>query len=307
MLKKIWYVILLILIVIALWQFDLSALWAGLQHIPLWLVGLLLAMQILSLLLVNLQWVYIARLCSMKITFWEMFYANSHGALIDSVTPGVKFGGELTRAVEIKKMANSEIENAVTIVALQKLFSISTFVIVCLLTVGFVNVEFVYYLFPVLLIMIGLFILPKKKLPVAENSATRFLRFLFRFVLFFHNFCSQMYYIRTQKLACVGLFALSLTIWLLYPLKLYILAIHFYPDINIFYISTATFMAYLVAMIPIFPGGLGGFEATMTGMLISAGMISTDALMISLVFRFFTFWLVMLLSLCYMGKCNIQR
>ncbi|MGI6549403.1 MAG: lysylphosphatidylglycerol synthase domain-containing protein [Syntrophomonadales bacterium] len=46
------------------------------------------------------------------------------------------------------------------------------------------------------------------------------------------------------------------------------------------------------AMLPIFPGGLGGFEGTMSTLLLIMGLSLSEAAMVAVVFRFITFWFV---------------
>jgi uncharacterized membrane protein YbhN (UPF0104 family) len=45
-------------------------------------------------------------------------------------------------------------------------------------------------------------------------------------------------------------------------------------------------------MLPIFPGGLGGFEGTMSTLLLIMGLSLSEAAMVAVVFRFITFWFV---------------
>jgi len=106
---------------------------------------------------------------------------------------------------------------------------------------------------------------------------------------------------RQHKRAWALLALLSLCIWLLYPAKLYVLVLPFYPQAHVMTVAAATFAAYMVAMLPIFPGGLGGFEATLTGLLAAMGMALSDAVVVTVFFRFATFWFVLLLSLAYIG------
>ena len=94
---------------------------------------------------------------------------------------------------------------------------------------------------------------------------------------------------------------LSFFIWLLYPAKLYLLTIQFAPDVPVVHICATGFLAYMVAMLPIFPGGLGGFEGTMSGLLVALSFTISDAAVVTVLFRFITFWLVLLLSLVYVA------
>ena len=107
--------------------------------------------------------------------------------------------------------------------------------------------------------------------------------------------------IRSNLKACVLLFALSNLIWLLYPVKMYLLAVQFLPDASILLTGAAAFASYMVAMLPIFPGGLGGFEGAMSGLLLTMGFMQSDALVITVIFRFVTFWFVLLLAMVFIG------
>jgi len=315
--KKIWYSILFVLFVIVLTQLDLQGMWAGISQIPLWTAALLVGLQIASQLLVNAQWYQVARFSGARISFREMFLINCQGAVVDSVTPGVKVGGEVTRAMQISRRAACSVEQAAAVVAVQKLFSLSAFFFINLFAAGFIisgsplfamrSLHFAIYgiLVVFLLLMAFIFIFPHSIL--AYLSCRELRRGKKRGVKmqklmgFVQSMLEGLICFRKNSKAWILQLVLSFAIWLLYPVKMYLLAIQFYPDASLIFLSAATFAAYLVAMIPLFPGGLGGFEGTMAGLLFAGGFMQNDAMAIAIVFRFFTFWFVMLLSLVYIG------
>lgn len=94
---------------------------------------------------------------------------------------------------------------------------------------------------------------------------------------------------------------LSLIIWGLYPVKLIELVGMFTHSFDWVFLTEITFLSYMIGMIPLLPGGLGSFEAAMTSMLMVTHFTYTDALTITLLFRFVTFWFVILMSLAYVG------
>jgi len=286
--KHILTAVLLTLFVVALLQIDRQNLIGSLRQIPLWLILLLCALQVVTQLLVNLQWHRILKLSGSQLSFKSMFYIHSQGAVMDAITPGVKFGGEVTRAVQISRIGNLPMEQAAAAVAMQKLFSISALFFVLLFAAR-------QYIFAVaalfLLAFVGLFIARKWKKVQDFLSALR----------------EQIKNAAKNKKAFAALLLLSLFIWLLYPAKMYILAVQFYPAANMFYIAGITFAAYMVAMLPIFPGGVGGFEGTMSGLLVAAGYAINDAAIITILFRFITFWFVLLLGLTFIGFCKVRR
>ncbi|NLB89131.1 MAG: flippase-like domain-containing protein, partial [Syntrophomonadaceae bacterium] len=96
-------------------------------------------------------------------------------------------------------------------------------------------------------------------------------------------------------------FILSMLIWVLFPIKMFLLTLPLFPEAHFIYISAITFVSYMVAMLPIFPGGLGGFEGTMSGLLLIMGMSLSDSAVIAVVFRFVTFWFVILISLAFVS------
>ena len=103
--KKKWIltVLLILLLLIALFQLDGESLLHSIRQIPLWLALSLMGLQVVSQILVNIQWYQIAKLSGTPVSFRDMIYINSQGAVMDSITPGVKIGGEVTRVVQISR------------------------------------------------------------------------------------------------------------------------------------------------------------------------------------------------------------
>ena len=150
-----------------------------------------------------------------------------------------------------------------------------------------------------------MFLLPKRMLnwlaakeevrPNRSGAVRRFLQNLLEHILLFENQSGEL----------ILQFVLALAIWLLYPAKLYVLAVQIQPDIPLVYIGSITFVSYLIGMLPLFPGGLGGFEGTMTGLLRGLGVPLSGAAALAVIFRFVTFWFVILVSLCYAAVYNM--
>jgi len=238
---------------------------------------------------------------------------------MDSITPGVKIGGEITRSVQISRVGNCSGEQAVSVVALQKLFSLSAFFFINLFTIGYLigrvpllqirHIQFLVYgiLLLFLLLFVGIFLAPRRiraYIQARRNPRFSWMRRARGFVL---TLLDQVSSIRNNTKAWVLLVLLSFLIWLLYPVKMYLLAVQIFPATHAVYIGAVTFASYMVAMLPIFPGGLGGFEGTMSGLLLAMGFVASDAVVVTVLFRFITFWFVMLFSLGAIGfhKINI--
>jgi len=314
--KRILGVVAVVLLIIVVIQFDFEELWESVKTIPLWLVILLLIFQIITQVLIVIHWKMSLKYSDMKLSFKEMFYINSQGGVVDSITPGVKFGGELTRAVKIMKKANCSKKEAASAITLQKLFSLASFFIINFFAVIYLIIYAPFFelgliqifLITLLIFLIVLFsiiiIFPEKvqKILMKERKS-RFSKFSWnkKIKRIFITTLDQAIILRKNKKACITLLIISAFCWLSYPMKMYLLSIQFIPDVNFILVGAIASVAYLAAMIPLLPGGLGGFEGTMTGLLIAVGFAGNDAFVLTVLFRFFTFWFVMLMSLIFIG------
>ena len=316
-----WALALLVLLFLffTLARFDARNLLHSIRQISLLPLAALLLAQIATQLLVNLQWHITAKSAGAPVSFWEMFRINCSGALMDSITPGVKIGGEITRAVLIGRATACSGEQAAAIVALQKVFSLGAFFLINLFAAAYVIQAASFFQTPaarlsvygILLLFLIFFacllIIPARlKALVQAREKARF-AWMARVRNFFLGFLDSIISIRGNAKICAALFLLSLFIWLLYPAKMYLLAVLFSPSVDILFLAAVTFVSYLAAMVPIFPGGLGAFEGTMSALLLTMGFEHSDALVITVIFRFATFWFVMLGSLCFIGVYKATR
>ena len=313
-LKRIITTAVLLFLFLQLLQFDPQDLIYSTRQIPLWALILLFALQIVTQLMINFQWHQVAKSFTSPIKFTEMLYLNAQAQIIH-IAPAGHIGGDVFRAVQIKRAGNISGEQSASIVAIQKLFSLGAFFTISLLSIGFfigevpwlqeTYIRFLLYglLFIILAVLSSIFIIPHKISGFFKSKWKNESRFLWvnKLRLFIITSLEHVVYLRKSPKLLAKLTAIAMCIWALYPLKLYLLAFHLMPGINILHISAATFLSYTVAMIPIFPGGLGGFEVTMTSFLYFLGFTQSGALVITVLFRFATFWFITLLSLLYMA------
>jgi len=318
--RKKWILIaIVLLLLIAVLQLDKEALLDSINQIPRWLMLMLFGLQIITQLLVNLQWYKIAKISNTPLSFWQMFYVNAQGAVVDSITPGVKIGGEVTRAVQISRIANCSGKSSATMLAVQKIFSISALLFILLFSIGYLlgdmsrfysrYTQFLIYsiLMLTFVLFIGILFFPNKiEAHLLKTKKSHYL-WINKMKHFLLAVLESVAKVRKSPKELIILTLLSLFIWLLYPIKMYILVLQFYAEANIIHVSAITFAAYLVAMLPIFPGGLGGFEGTMSGLLISMGLGAHAAAVITIFFRFVTFWFVMLFSFVFIAIRKIYK
>ena len=319
--KRKWIVsgLIALLLLVALLSFDRQSLLASINQVPIWLILLLLGLQIFSQLLINYQWYQITKMINISLSFWNIFQVNCQGAVMEAITPGVKVGGEITRAWQISRIAKCSKKQGAAVVAIQKLFSLSALLIILLVVVAYLTREGIWIFtrnmqvlsYSILLLFLLLFFsifLFSDQLSTLL-SAKKFARFfgLDKVQQFLLVLLEYVGYLSKSKNQLVALFLLSLFIWILYPIKMYFLAIQFYPEVQFADLSAITFAAYMVAMIPIFPGGLGGFEGSMSSLLFKLGFLMNDAIVITIFFRFSTFWFVLLFSLLFVILARISK
>ncbi len=94
-------------------------------------------------------------------------------------------------------------------------------------------------------------------------------------------------------------FLISFAVWVLFPIKMYILVRSFDIRLN-FELTTATTMtSYMMGMLPITPGGLGTFEGTMLALLAVFSVKKNSSVAVTVIFRFITFWFVIIGSFVF--------
>lgn len=283
----------------------------SIAKIPLWSVVLLLGIQIVTQILLNIQWNSLAAFAGARVKFGEMFYINSQAEIVHSVPAGY-LGSEITRFVKILSLSGCGKSKAAAIIAAQKIFSLTALFLICILCLGFIigeipwiNAGFqvgIYGLLSVFLLsLLAIFFAPERlKAHIDKKSEPKnpvFIK-LFNFLRVLLN---QLISIRQKPKTCACFFLLAVLIWLLFPLKMYILSIQINHEVSALSVAAAAFVSYAVGVLPIFPGGLGGFELTMTGLLSIIGFSAGDALALTVIFRFVTFWFVLLASFAFIG------
>lgn len=310
--KRIGWFVLSLLLIVMIWQFDFSCFIMSIKKVSLLAFMGLLLIQVLSQLLVNYQWCRIGKVMGGEHNFFKMLYINARGMIIECVTPGVKIGGEVTRAILLKSDLKYTAGEAATLVTIQKMVSLFSFFLVNLFAFAHISnridlfkgaiLKAIIYIFIIILIsaLIAVFafaaffedrvmkLSPKRKWTSA----------LHRYTL---TLLSSIKVLKSIKGEMYKQFFLSLSIWMLFPLKMILLVHLFTAGFDPVFLTEVTFISYMVGMIPLLPGGIGSFEATMTSLLVVMQIEHNEALAITLLFRFITFWFVIIISLIYVG------
>lgn len=286
---------------------DFVALWLSIKELPLSILIIMIFLQLVTQFSLNYQWYRLCKVLNLKASFLKLLVINGYGMVADAITPGEKVGGEVARVVQLNRMLGYHTNQSTSLVTIQKALSLTALIflnIAALITLSgqmtslqspitritliggllVLAVSIIYLLF--FTSKLNMFIQKRKW----NSKVGRWLK------NWIYSFAKDTEIINKQPKEWFFQLVLSFGIWVLFPIKLYILVSQ-YTTIHIFVLFATTFVSYFAAMIPLLPGGLGTFEGTMSGILLVYGLSLEESVAISLVFRFVTFWFVVLFSI----------
>lgn len=297
---------------------DWIEMFSHLKSTPPRALILLMFFQCITMVLINIQWKSLAREISEDISFLDIFLMNAKGNILDSLTPGVKMGGEFGRIFTLKNRADIGLANAIIIVGLQKTFSLLSFLLLTLASLIWFSLShgtsYKYYLYlftaaitAFLMIFAALIIFSLKPETIIGllGKIFRSSKIKFKIDESLRNYSSILTRLfRNKRLFCSQMF-LGIFIWSFYAFKLQVLIKSY--NIHMDYISVAaiTFLAYVMGMIPLLPGGIGSFESCMILLFKITGIPMEMGATIAIVFRFITFWFEYILSSLIVIMANI--
>ena len=302
-----------------LWWADIHKVMISLLIVDMKIVTAACLMQLVTIFLINIQWQKIARQIGEKVSLGKMFYMNMAGTFVESVTPAVKAGGEAVKVVLLRSHLGFSLSRATALVGLQKTVSLFSFFLLTmfsllwfLLTIkaeGYlVSVLMASFLFLVLcLAILALFLLLPHKMKVVLQLLPARFKFKTKLESAAVALHEDMKNAFRQKKELVFHLVFALLIWLLFAVKAYFIAWAFNIEIGFPAMAVVTFLTYMVAMVPISPGGLGTFEGSMIFLLAPLGIPLHEAIALALVLRFVTFWFVFLISALYLGYLAISK
>jgi glycosyltransferase 2 family protein len=300
-------------VTILLWLSDFKSVWTGLRAVKSQVVMAAVFMQLITIFIINYQWKMLCELVDKKPAFIDIIRLNMKGTFIETITPGVKMGGELARVYMFKSQLGFSVGKATAIVGVQKTISLTSFAFLNLLGLGYFflslrsngslqgSVIAAAFLF-ILLLAGGLIltlcypqIIDKvvKKLPFSDKIKNK---------LEFHiaSFTQALTQIRENKAMLIFHFLISLFIWAFFAFKTYYIAHALGIKADFLSLAAVTYLTYMVGMVPLMPGGLGSFEGSMVFLMIPLGVSIELGMILTLVVRFVTFWFVFILSIAFM-------
>jgi len=228
-----------------------------------------------------------------KLSFLLVFAITLAGNYVESVTPAVKLGGEAAKVYLFRKHSGLDYDRLTGILLALKYYSILPFMCLALFFAGFALINFdlprlalAALAFLILFFAVVALIYYKAGSNSAHNQehATpeiwlagtetyNNMNLIGKVLLTFKKRLAKIILLLTRagifarsmtnRLERFALISLSTLVWLTYPVKVLLFARMLGLDIGLFSIAVITFTAYLISMVPLLPGGLGSYEATM--------------------------------------------
>jgi uncharacterized protein (TIRG00374 family) len=296
---------------------NIDEFFSSLSKVSIGLLILLGVAQLITQTLLAYKWRLLIKRAGHKITFIKVFAINLAGAFIENITPAARLGNEPTQTYLLCK-EGAPLKDALAIAALNNYLGILPFIILSFLSFLYIAREFTLPLsltitiFTVLVILIALLalgiILYKRDNALAKvlyKVSCVIQRFKGSYqnnneadiINMIDNFKVSVREIMRHKAILVQSLFVSIVIWVLYPLKIYLIFYAMGSDVTFGLVASVTFMAYLTGMIPALPGGVGVYEGSAILLYSIMGIPLHEATAAVLIGRAFTFGMVSLMGM----------
>lgn len=302
----------LLLAITAAWAYnsDLNEMVASLSRFSLLSFSALFLVQLVTLAMTSYIWYRLVNIESNELSFFNAFRINSAAGFIESVTPSSKLGAEAAKVLLVKRFTNLNVQQITGLTIIKTATTLMPFLLISMMVI---SVSLFYFRIPaevryaliltlLLCVVTASVLLKRKPMEVKPVSAKRF---LMPFSILNRKLISGCNYCRTavcmsrciarKKDLCL-LSMVSLTEWVLYPLKVFIVASILEIQAPLLLIFLATYSAYCVSLLPLTPGGLGTFEASMALVLSLNGIPFHSGMLLAVTGRVITFWVPLLIS-----------
>jgi len=260
---------------------------------------LMVLLQIITLLLTTYQW---HNLLGKQLPFAEVFMIFLAGNFVESVTPSSKLGGEAVKVYLFKQKTNLSYQGLTTTLLAHKYVSLIPFLFICGISLLAASITYnlpsaVYVSFILLTsIIITMIVLVHSSWGKDDQKNNYpFPKKILSAVDFLRTAAAEVKQTLSKK-ARNELFLISLVVWGMYPVKIYLTAYVLNIAVSITLAIMITYIAYMVSMLPITPGGLGTFEGSMAVILSLNGFLFSEGMAIALLARSIRYWFPLVLS-----------
>lgn len=311
-LKVFFYLILLVVVLVYFFSIiDLNELLSVLSKLTIGLLLFLAALQIITQALLACKWHLSVKAMRYKITFARIFAIHLTGALVENITPAAKAGGDPARIYFLHK-EDVAIKDALAVASVNKYLDMASFTILLFLFYVHLAANFaistplivamaISSTALALLSLLGIFLYMNEK--IAIKILQKGLKIINRFKsvklepkIAVKNFKVSVRKIMQNKALLIQIISISVVVWLLYPLKIYLIFHTLGSDVSFGLVAFVTFVAYLIGMIPVLPGGIGLYEGSAIALYGILGVPLAEATVAVIIGRIFTFGFVSLMG-----------
>ncbi len=283
------------LVIRAGWE-EIWKVWQGVT--PSFLV-FMLTLQLLTLFLGAYQLFYLLGKKRKNVSLADIFSVNLAGGFVESVTPSVKLGGEGAKIFLLKKITGRSYEDLTGVFITQKFISLIPFTVILFLVflAGFSRFSIPQWFYGAFFFLVGVLIILthiffRGKIGTPFEGKNGLLKKLKTFTLKTIIAVKE----NRKEISLLPMLGISIVIWSLYPVKVFLISNFLGLELNFILVSLATFLAYLVSMLPLSPGGVGTFEGILVLILNLNGVLLEEGLALVLFSRMITFWVPLIWS-----------
>jgi len=297
------------LIFLAGWE-EVKEVLARSHPLTLWFLFLL---QLITLYLTGYMWYLLVKKFSHEPGLGTVMQVHLAGKFVESVTPAVKVGGEAAKVFWMRQTSSLTYQQLTATTIVSKYFSLMPFLLISLGVIIYTLAAWsfpgiMYLAFGGILVILALFLLFFKLegitsrlnfKPVADEAGSPSfssgslkmgMKKQMGKILNFLKEASRLSNSLIQPAERWKLLGIGFMVWLLYPVKVFLVAemLGYTPPFSM--VVVATFIAFIASMFPLLPGGLGSFEGSMALIFTYVDLTLAEGLSIALVTRFITFW-----------------
>lgn len=299
------------------YKFDIGKIMALISITPKRMIWMALLLHLLTLLLGALKWNIMLKGIGEYNDKGFIFKIHVSSVFFDNITPGAKMGGEGIRLYLMRNILDVDYASAVGLLSLDKVVTLLPLIVMAVLAIiwqwqilGKVFISNKMFITIMLLltvtgIVVGIML--RAGWPSKGDNSDRFSRI--RLFLADSGFAFRLVFADRRRV--LFLLLASTTIWICYPIKIYILAMAMGMDISFSILSSISIIAYLVGMLPLSPGGLGSYDAAMGKMLFLLGVGETAIGSLILLYRltsyFFSLSLGGIATIDLLGKIRNNK
>lgn len=301
--------LLTLLTVVAGWQ----ELWTAIQRgNPLVIVGLCLV-QLLTLAVIAYQWQYLFERGDVSVRFRRVFEVTLAGQFVESATPTSKLGGMAAKIYLFERTTGTNYGTASSVLLAQKYVSLPPFALLCVgsVAVGAYGLETetissdVYWLvagFVGFVVALAALLAASRRetsrdvrSPIAAALPEPVATAVDRGLEALESTVTEASTLLDRR-GRYWLYSISFFLWVVYPLKIYAVAYTLGVETTLTIAFVGTYLAYLVSLAPVSPGGVGTFEGMLAVVFLAGGVPFADGLSVAVLSRVVTFWVPLVLS-----------